>query len=170
LEYVDLSNITGIEQIKKTLFLREQYYIDNIDPSLNICKRAGSPLGIKHNIMFSINLSKARRGKTIKSVVNVNNKPKITTIETKLKISLRCQGISVKVFDKSKNLVNQFPTMTSVARHFGVSNRTINRILNTGISYDDFIYKFEVKDNRVWVYDFSNNFIKILDNAKNAVI
>ena len=45
--------------------------------------------------------------------VRVNIKPKIvTTSETKLKISLRCQGLNLKVFFlriKSNNLVKQFP-------------------------------------------------------------
>lgn len=55
--------------------------------------------------------------------VRVNIKPKIVTSETKLKISLRCQGLNVKVFFlriKSNNLVKQFSTITSAALHFGM--------------------------------------------------
>lgn len=47
LESLDLSNITDINLRKKTLLEKEQYYLDNINPSLNICKVANSPLGIK---------------------------------------------------------------------------------------------------------------------------
>ena len=34
--------------------------------------------------------------------------------------------------------------MASAAKHFGVSYNTISRILKTGISYDDYVYNFEV--------------------------
>ena len=74
---------------REILLLREQYYLDNINPSLNVCKKADSPLGVKRNKMFSINLSKSRRGINIRSptytngyndVVNVlNNKPRVSS-------------------------------------------------------------------------------------------
>ena len=35
-------------------------------------------------------------------------------------MSLRCKGVSVKIFDKSNNLINEFPTITSVAKYFGL--------------------------------------------------
>jgi hypothetical protein len=91
-------------------------------------------------------LSEARRGKKHK----INNfkatlTPKLITSETRLKLSSRCGGIKVKLFDNSNNLINHFPTMTSAAKALGVSDRTIRRILNTGISYDNYTYKFEVE-------------------------
>jgi NUMOD1 domain len=95
--------------------------------------------------MFSINLSKARRGKNYNKtakLIKANNK--IITNETILKQSARYAGVKVKIYDKSNNLINEFPTITSTAKSLGVSNRTINNILNTGISYDDYTYKFEV--------------------------
>lgn len=168
LEYVDLSGITNSEQKKKVLLEREQYYIDNINPSLNICKTADSPLGIKRDIMFSVNLSKSRRGKSIRSNTGIYIIPKVVTSETKLKISSRCQGVGVEVFDKSNNLIKQFPTITSAALHFGVNTSTISMIYKTGKSYDDYIYKFKVKDLRIWIYDNNNKFIKTLDSIKKT--
>jgi hypothetical protein len=73
-------------------------------------------------------------------------------------------GVSVKVFDGS-NLINKFTTITSAAKHLGVNNKTISRILNTGISYDNYIYIFEIKDLRVWIYDPKYKLVKILDNV-----
>jgi len=35
-------------------------------------------------------------------------------------MSLRCKGVSVKVFDRPNNLINEFPTITSVAKYFGL--------------------------------------------------
>jgi group I intron endonuclease len=168
LEYIDLSKISNIKQKKDKLLEREQYYLDNINPSLNICKIAGSVLGIKHGITFSRNLSKSRRGirrKVIKlSVKKIHNVPKVVTIETRIKLSSRTQDVSVKVFDGS-NLINKFTTITSAAKHLGVNNKTISRILNTSISYGNYIYIFEIKDLRVWIYDPKYKLVKILDNV-----
>jgi len=171
LEYIDLSTNTDTKQNKKIILDREQYYLDNINPSLNICKTAGSPLGVKRDIMFSINLSRSRRGKSKKldTRVNIiNKKPKIVTDESRLKISLRCKGVSVKVFDKSNNLINEFPTLTSAAKYFGVHTKTISMIYKTGKSYDNYIYKFNIKENKVWVYDSNHKLIKTLDSLKKT--
>lgn len=148
LEYLDLSSIKSSKEKKYIILEKEQYYLDSIKPSLNVCKIADSPLGVKRNEIFSISLSKSRRGKE-------QVKPKIKTItfkpirnETILNLSSRSKGISVKIFDKSYNLIKEFPTLTSAARHLGVSDRTIGKICKTGISYDDHIYKFEVPIER----------------------
>jgi len=130
-----LFNITNIEQKKKIILEREQYYLDKINPSLNICKMADSPLGIKRNTMFSINLSKSQIGKSKKLNIDINNISKIVTSETKLKISLRCKGVTVKVFDKSNNIVNLFTTITSTAKCFGVDTKTISKIFKTIYDY-----------------------------------
>lgn len=169
LEYIDLSNITETEQKRKTLLEKEQYYLDSINPSLNVCKIADSPLGVKRNKMFSVNLSKSRKGKKLGiRINNINNISKVITTETKLKISSRCNGVTVKVFDESNNLVYEFPTMTSAAKHFGVHTKTISTIFKTGKSYDNYLYKFEIKDLRVWAYDPNHKLVKILNNAKKA--
>lgn len=166
-----MSNITNIKQKKKTLLEREQYYLDNVNPSLNICKIAGSPLGIKHGILFSKNLSEAKRGKKNKtsSLIKGKNKSKIITSETILKLSSRSRGIGVKIFDHSNNLINQFSTMMSAAKYLGVSDRTIRRILNTGISYDNYIYKFEVATGQpLIVVNKENNHVKQYSSIRAA--
>ena len=84
-------------------------------------------------------------------------------------ISSRCQGVSVKVFDKNNNLITEFPTITSAASHFGVDGKTIGMIFKTGKSYDDYTYKFEVRDTRIWIYNSSNKeLIKTLDSIKKT--
>ena len=45
---------------------------------------------------------------------------------------------------------------------------TLGKIFKTGISYDDYLYKFKVNDPRVWVYDSSHNFINVLGNMTKA--
>ena len=49
LEYVDLPSEIVIEQRKKIILEKEQYYLGNINPSLNVSKIAGSRLGAKHS-------------------------------------------------------------------------------------------------------------------------
>jgi hypothetical protein len=133
---------------------KEQYYLDSIKPSLNVCKKAESALGVIRNGMFSINLSKSRRGKKYKPNIknpNIikNNIPKILTDETKLKKSLRSRGISVEVLDKKGNLMYTFPTIRSAAKYLGVANTTVSNIYKTGKSYDNFVYKFFIKENKI---------------------
>jgi hypothetical protein len=65
-------------------------------------------------------------------------------------------------------LVNEFPTLTSAANYLGVTPKTISTIFKTGKSYDDFIYEFSIKDNRIWIYDLNHKLINILNNAKET--
>jgi len=125
--------------------------------------------GIKHNIEFSINLSKTRRGAKYKSYIKSNkNIEKKIKPETRLKLSLRGPGVSVKIFDNLNNFIKEFPTMTSAAKFIGVDRKTISRIFETGISYENYVYKFEVKDTRVWICDLNRKLIKILGNVRKA--
>jgi group I intron endonuclease len=171
------------------LIKREQYYIDLLNPEYNILRIAGSSLGFKHSEAAKTQMSINNTGKnnplfnkkhtyetrnkireSIKSLIRVNNKPKVVTNETKLRMSLRSQGIKVKVFDKSDNVIGQFSSLKKAALYFGVHTNTISRIFKTGKSYNNFTYKFEVKDLRVWVCNENNKLIKILDNAKKTSI
>jgi group I intron endonuclease len=169
LEYINTTfiNCEDDDNIKNILLKREQYYLNSINPSLNICKIAGSSLGIKHGISFSRNLSNAIRGRKNKvninkvSISKVNVVPKVIKPETILKLSCRSSGLKVKLFDQSGNLINQFPSVMSVAEYLGVSDRTVRRILNTGISYDNFTYVFEIaNENPISVRDKKNNIDK----------
>jgi GIY-YIG catalytic domain/NUMOD1 domain len=97
---------------------RKQYYIDLLKPEYNILKIASSKLGSR-----------------------VNDKSKIITLEPKLKLSLRSHGVIVKVFDTSGNLINEFSTMTSVAKYFNLSVKIVGRYLDKNVSYNGFIFK-----------------------------
>jgi hypothetical protein len=137
---------------------------------------ADSPLGVKRDMTFSINLSKSRRGLGHKPIIRVkdilrnNSTPKVITNETRLLISSRCQGIRVKIFDKLNNLINEFPTITSAALYLGVDRKTISMINKTGKSYDDFTYEFEVKDTSICVYDNNCKLLKTLNSIKKTSI
>jgi len=170
LEYIDLSFVKDIKQKKEIILEKEQYYLNNINPSLNSYKKATSSLGVKRSLAFSIKMSKIRRGKSIRSNKKINNTIRIITEETKSKISLKNQGINVKVFDKLNNLINEFASIRSTAKFFNVHPKTINNIYKTGKSFDEFIYKFELKDNRISIYDINKNIIDTFDNSKKVSI
>lgn len=109
LEHIDLSKYKFFKEKKNNIFKKEQYYLDKIKPSLNVCEKADSPLGIKRNVTFSINLSKAKRGKKHgKLKMKISIIPNIISVETRLKMSERARGVSVKVFDKKKILLINF--------------------------------------------------------------
>lgn len=170
LEHIDLLSITNIKDKRNIILEKEQFYLDLMKPSLNICGIAGSPLGMKRDEVFSINLSKSRRGRSINSYLRMNNLTKTITNETKLKISLRCKGISVRILDKNKNLIQEFSTLSDAAKYLGVNHKTLSMIYKTGKSYDDFIYEFSIKDTRIWICDSNQILINVLNNAKETSI
>lgn len=142
------------------LITREQHYIDLLNPEYNLLKIAGSRLGFKHSNETKIKMSRNRIGSdkyffgkrhtdksrelislSLKGIIRSNGSPKTVKLETRIKLSLRTQGVDVKVFDKLNNLVAQFPTITSAAKYFNISNRTLGRYLNKNVFYKD--YRFE---------------------------
>lgn len=147
------------------LISKEQYYIDLLKPQYNILKIAGNRLdskhteetknkisisnkGINHNFYGKIHTYETRNkiSHTLKSILRgLENKPRIVTLETRFKMSLRCQGVSIKVYDKDNNLVKIFPTITSVGEFFNVSGRTIRRYLDSGKSYNGYTFKDNYK-------------------------
>lgn len=150
---------------RSILILREQYYIDNFKPEYNILKVAGSRLGSKHSektrIQMSINNtginhpffgkrhsfeSRKKIGETLRSLIRENIKPKVIKAETRLKLSFRCQGVCVKVFDCSNKYIREFPNITSTAKYFNISNRTVSRYLDKNIFYLGYTFKSYIKD------------------------
>jgi hypothetical protein len=70
-------------------------------------------------------------------------------LETKLKLSLVSIGVIVKVFDKEKNFVKEFPSINRAAKYYDVGSTTINTAIKTGRPYQNLIFKSQIKDNRV---------------------
>lgn len=155
---------------KEILLEREQFYIDILKPEYNILKIAGSRLGIKHSFNGKKAMSIKSRGRKFlyKDKVIRTYLPKVVTSNTKLKLALRSQGVNVKILDSSNNLINEFSTIKSAAKYMGVDYNTISKIYERGISYDEFIYKFNPQDIRIWVYNYENKFIEILENGKKV--
>ena len=89
-------------------------------------------------------------------------------LETKLKLSLVSIGVNVKVYDCSNNLIKEFPSINSAAKYFEVTKSTINTAIKKGRSYQNFIFKSKIKDNRIWVYDLNHILIKVCDNQSKT--
>lgn len=164
---VDILEYCEVDMLRE----REQYYFDLLKPEYNILKFAGSRLNHKLSFKTKKAVSIALRGRkySIKnSNIKANHIPIITRPKSKLSMSLKAVGLSVKIYDKAKNLVNEFSSIASAAKYYGVSCTYINNIKKRGFSYDDYIYKFEIKDTKVWVYDCNKNLIKIFDNISKV--
>jgi group I intron endonuclease len=89
------------------LIFREQYYMDILKPEYNILKVAGSVLGFKHSEVTKAKMrinnlgkkhtyeTRQKIGLNINLSVKVNIKPKLITLDTKLKLSSRSRGVSL---------------------------------------------------------------------------
>jgi len=146
------------------LISREQYYIDLFKPEYNILKVAGNRLGFKHSEETKVKIGINQRGannhnygktlsyetrkmisESLKSIIRPKNKFRIVTSETRLKLSLRSHGIPVEVYDELGNLFKKFPSMTSAALYFKVSDKTIKGYLNKDKFYKGYGFKSNFK-------------------------
>lgn len=147
---------------KRTVIKREQHYIDNLKPEYNILKAVNSRLGSKHTLetktLISLRLkgvnnpnygkivsdeTRKRISESLKSLRRVKRESAIT-VKTRLKMSLRCQGVKIKVINISLNSSTIFPTISSVAKHFGISNTTVSRYLDKDKDYKGFLFESDI--------------------------
>lgn len=147
---------------EENLIIREQYYINLLKPEYNILKSAGSNLGHKHLEETKIKISEKVKGannpsfgkepkeETRKKIgeslkyyhsnnTYIKKKSYIRSIETKQKLSLRSKGVRIDIFNKENQFIQSFPTITSAAKYYNISNRTISRRLMKGYC-NKFIY------------------------------
>lgn len=165
LEYITFPIGMSTKEKKQIILEKEQFYIKSLKPQYNILTNAGSRLGSKSTFETKKSISIGMiRGKNPKVHMVINNK--IIKSETKLKLSLNNKGVCVKIYDKSDHLIKEFLTINSAAKYRGVSPATISRIYQRGISYDNYIYKFEVRDIRIWIHNEKNQLIEIFENTK----
>lgn len=149
------------------LIRREQYYLNLLQPDYNICKIAGSPLGVKRSEKtknkISISISginhpiygkhhtdetRKKVSETLKSLTRIYIKHEILP-ETRLKLSLRSIGLIIKIYDSEHNFITEFPSIKSTAKYIGVSDTTIKRVLYKDIPYKNYTFKSEIKDNKI---------------------
>src|SRR5690606_10672289 len=61
LEFIEIKNLS-LEETRKLILSREQFYIDSLEPKYNILKVAGSLLGYKHTQESLAKLSESNKG------------------------------------------------------------------------------------------------------------
>lgn len=116
---------------KEQLIIREQYYLDLINPEYNILKIAGSRFG--HSL--------SNETKKLISLSNRNTLYNKTKKDNNLVIKRR-SGINVKIYNLSNELIKEFHSINSAARYLNTSATRLRRIAKGGNSYDNYIYKF----------------------------
>jgi group I intron endonuclease len=138
LEYCNLS----------VLIEREQYYIDLLNPEYNILKKAGSRLGVKlsEETKNKMRLSATGRKHTFetKEKMRISSMGHTLSEEVRKKVSIATTlrvGVGIKVFDRSDNLVKEFSTISSAAKHFKISASTLSRYKDTNKSYNGYTFK-----------------------------
>lgn len=82
--------------LKEELLIKEQSFLDWLNPEYNMCKIAGSSLGYKHTIHTRNKMSSSQKGRIIseetRNKISLANKGHNTSEETRLKISLSQKG------------------------------------------------------------------------------
>jgi group I intron endonuclease len=90
LEIISISS--SVEETRKLILEREQFYIDTLGPEYNILKIAGSLLGFIHSDESKVKMSEAKKGEKSQMFGKTGkNHPffgKTHTVESKAKISL----------------------------------------------------------------------------------
>ena len=166
LEYINILDIKNKYEIKKVIFDREQCYLDKMNPTLNINKIAGSMLGYKQTKEMKNFIGLQSKGKSM----DWTRKDYVVYNETKNSLPLRSRnGVKVKVFDESNNLVKEFPTIVSAAKYYDVNPCTISKWIKFGSSMKNLQFKTELKDVMIWVLDKQYKTIAVFPTAKAAV-
>lgn len=121
--------------LKEDLIRLEQYHINNYNPEYNICRVAGSVLGVKRSEQTKIKMSKSQIGKKhseeTKKKQSIAKKGTISHLKKPI-CQLALDGI----------VINQFPSIKDAAVNTSIGSRTINNCL-TGRSFTAGGYKWK---------------------------
>jgi len=137
LEYIDLSEDLSSEKIKSVILSREQYYLDNINPSLNINKIANSRLGSKHSAETLLKFKD--RKLSAEALINLKkSKAGVTPVYTPLrKINhLLATGHITTIVNKENNSVKLYDSIRAAARDLGTSHNSLLNYINTNKLYN----------------------------------
>lgn len=155
----DVFEFIVIEEIdiSKNLIIREQFWIDKLNPKFNIAKIAGSPLGVKHTLQSRINMSNAHKGKSLKEMGHKNgcnctvctprkkeqhpNFGKNREIRTRIKLSKPIIQLSL-----DGNIIKEWIGASDAAKILGISQSHISSCCREEYgrkTYKGFIWKFK---------------------------
>lgn len=145
-------------------------------PEYNILKIAGSRLGHKLSEETRLKLSKRVMGnkhpmygkslseETLKKMAEFYKYNKMT-LEVRNRFALTNKGIIVKVYDNTNNLVKKFSSIKETAEYYNVGVKFIRKYLDKNKNFQGYIFKSELKNNKVGIFNAKNELIEALDNA-----
>lgn len=143
-----------IEEISdhKELLIKEQFYINSLNPKYNICKIAGSPLGVKHTIEARLNMSKAHLGKKLsKESIKKRTKSVLGTkrseeIKERMRIGSKNQSKIVLQFKLDGTFVKEWRSTSEAARILGFNQSHISACCRNDYGrkyHKNFIWKYK---------------------------
>lgn len=132
IEYIDLDSSDGCAASKREiLYNLEQKYLDQINPSLNINKYAGSMKGYKHNAETKGNYSKVRTGKCYRKIGGVVVRPEVSQ-ETIRRLKLHSQDLKVILYNKEQVKVQEFNSVKNAAEFIKLSPTSVSKYIKSG--------------------------------------
>nr|QJQ35557.1 homing endonuclease [Fusarium ananatum] len=146
-EYIDLDKSDFCAASKrKVLYDIEQRYLDQINPSLNINKFAGSMKGYKHNLETKNNYSKVRTGRCYKRVKGIIIRPEVSQ-ETIIKLKLHSKSLKIKILGKNSEMIEKFYSIKDVAKFVNISPSSVSKYIKSGKIWNNLYYfKFDSYD------------------------
>ena len=138
------------------LVLREQYYLDLIEPEYNILTNSYSLLGYKHSPENIAKFKLKKISQEHKDILSLTHLGKVVSQETRDKLSLATtnykknnplspealanikvktterEGVSVSLLNTQTNERVDFPTMTQAGEYLGVKRQAIRNAIKRG--------------------------------------
>lgn len=106
---------------RKDVLVREQYYIDLLEPEYNILKKAGSHLGYKHTDEAK---AKMRGPRNYSAEHLAKIKEHITNYNAK-------RAVAIEVLDTEKDILTEYASIRLTARELNSNDRTIKRYVDS---------------------------------------
>ncbi len=77
-------------------------------------------------------------------------------------------GVRVRVYDNSNNLINIYPTITSAAIHYNVDHNTVSKCIKNGNLICNHRFVGEIKDVRVLILDKNYDTVNLFSTAQKT--
>jgi group I intron endonuclease len=126
------SFLFAIVEETDNLIEREQFYLDTLNPRYNICKKAGSPLGIKHTYEARLHMSLAHKGKKLSPESVAKRTATVLGVKrsegAKLNMSKAAVKFRVLQYDSEGNFLQEWESARQAALSLSLNADKIRRV------------------------------------------